>query len=164
MKNTPNRSAMDYNQPTFWLLGILVAALVPTLSYAGDTITVKGQAFVQTLDSGPMKLAAMKVYAIPLVSLSEFPDPADIPDPSKVVNLPKPYAATSTDADGHFTLALDTDRPFFVYASGGYYTKRGRYIGFEWKIPQDSIPDRENLTLDNNNSKTPGQKVVIATD
>jgi hypothetical protein len=146
------------------ILAITILALSPTFAIADDTVTIKGQAFVQTIDSGPMKLAAMKVYAFPISALSAFPDPSDIVDPTKTVNLPKPWAVTSTDVEGHFTLKVENDQPFFIFANGGYYTRKGRFIAFEWRVPLASIDDRDNLVLQNNNAKTPQQKVEIATE
>jgi hypothetical protein len=135
------------------IVGLL--AILPAFAKADETVTVSGQAYLQTIDQGPMKLAAMKVYAIPLAALSKFDDV------DAEITLPKPLAKTVTDVDGKFTLKIPADQPFFIFAMGGYTTRRGRYITFEWHIAQADISDPTSLQLQNTNSDPPQHKVSI---
>jgi hypothetical protein len=129
--------------------------LLPIFAKADEIVVVSGQAYLQTIDQGPMKLAAMKVYAIPLAALSKFDDV------DAEITLPTPLAKTVTDVDGKFTLKIPTDQPFFIFAMGGYTTHRGRYITFEWHIAQADISDPSSLQLQNTNSDPPQHKVSI---
>lgn len=144
---------MHYATLRFFILAVVT--VLPAFAKDDQTVTIAGQAFLQTIDQGPMKLAAMKVYAIPLDAIEKFDDP----DPT--ISLPKPLAMVVTDVEGRFSIDVPVAQRFFIYAVGGYTTRRGRFIPFEWHIPQDAISDKSNLQLQNTNSDSPQHKVEL---
>jgi len=123
---------------------------------APDSVTLTGQAFIQTKGAGPSILGSVTVYAFQEYALSEFGTSGH------EVDLPTPLASAVTDADGRFKLKIPGTEPFFVFAQAS------RRVGdnlehYEWRIDSADISDRNNLLLTNNNMSTPTRrKVVIA--
>jgi hypothetical protein len=121
------------------------------------SVTLTGQAFVQTNAEGPVKLGALRVYAFPIYALEAFKTYHD------AINLPAPLASALTDAEGRFKLVVPGSDPFFVFAQGSRVFS-DTTENYEWRITSDSIEDRDNVLLQNENMVEPptDKEIVIA--
>lgn len=118
------------------------------------SVTIKGQAFVQTNGAGPSKLGAMRIYAFPLEALEAFKTYHD------TVNLPHPLASALTDADGRFKLTVPGSDPFLIFAQGSR-TLGDTTENYEWHVSSETIEDRNNLLLQNENMVEPTDKNIV---
>lgn len=118
---------------------------------SGNTQTINGQIFVQTVGAGAYKFGNVDVYAIDLAALSNFSQPGK-------VKLPRPIHMTTTDADGKFALRVPIDRPYFIFAQASRLVETVRL--YQWQIPMSDVRAGKPLALTQDN-KSPVRRVEI---
>lgn len=119
-----------------------------------DSVSYKGQAFITTRGDGSYKLSGMTVYVFNENVAGFF-------ESNQVIDLPKPLAKTTTDADGKFSFRLPAGTPFFVFAQGSRSLGKFSEI-YEWRILSSAITDNNSVLLMNNNHRDSHTRVRIA--
>lgn len=115
---------------------------------AGSGATLyKGSVFVPTVvnrdvknpygippATGVYKFSGVTVYAFPLPALSAFDDNRE------TVDLPKPLATATTDAEGLFTLSVPAGIPHFLFCQGQRIVSGG-HENCAWRVQAQDIKD-----------------------
>lgn len=113
---------------------------------AGETAAAKtkvqGQVFITTQGAGAYKFSNVTVYAFPIESFEVWKMTNINP-----VQLPKPLAKATTDADGKFSIDVPKGPAFFLFAQASRMFSDGSSARYEWHAPSGEFKRMDQVYL-----------------